>query len=57
MKLELGDEVRIIAPSKSMKVLTKDQIDNAKMKLENIMRVVRVSGWLLKVKRPLFKIF
>ena len=36
MKLELGDEVRIIAPSKSMKVLTKDQIDNAKMKLENM---------------------
>lgn len=36
MKLELGDEIRIIAPSKSMKVLTKEQIDNAKIKLENM---------------------
>ena len=36
MKLESGDEIRIIAPSKSMKVLTKEQIDNAKIKLENM---------------------
>lgn len=36
MKLIKGDEVRIIAPSKSMSVLTRDQIETAKLKLENM---------------------
>ena len=36
MKLKKGDEIRIIAPSKSMKALTEDQIAEAKLKIENM---------------------
>ena len=39
-KLKKGDEVRIIAPSKSMNVLTKEQITLAKKKLEELGFVV-----------------
>ena len=40
MNLNIGDEIRIIAPSKSMNVLTKEQITLAKKKLEELGFVV-----------------
>lgn len=35
-KLKIGDEVRVIAPSRSMKILSKDTIDFAKKRLEDL---------------------
>ena len=35
-KLKIGDEIRIIAPSRSMSILNEDTIQNAKRKLEKI---------------------
>ena len=35
-RLKYGDEIRVIAPSRSMSILDESIINDAKMKLENI---------------------
>lgn len=35
-KLQIGDEIRVIAPSRSMKILSKEVIEIAKSRLEQM---------------------
>ena len=54
-KLKVGDEIRIIAPSRSLKVLEEDIIENATKKLEENGFKVSFSKNVMKYQSENFK--